>query len=145
MRIKLKSTHETERIHISIDGTLLPVRKFWTEVSPQYFLMLMKSHSHVLDFDAPELDLISVREQLLLQKTGQQSTEQSKQTVEPVEIPVETSAQTDKPKILDINELREKSKQEIDEFAFNEYGIQLDRRKSKEDMLKALKKKLTLV
>jgi hypothetical protein len=121
MKVKLKENHPGNRTLININGHVIQINKIWKEVTPEQAEFLYNNNNNVIDFFAPELAAMK------------RITEKNEITEEVKE---EVKKNEDE---FNLAKLKAMSKLDLELFAREKYGIELDRRKSLIDMIRSLK------
>lgn len=143
MKVRIKPSREEDRIQAKVGTGYIKITKFWRPVSLNQFVELFETNKEVLEFNAPEMEVankIKNIEEKEVQKTEVQETEVLKESIEPsIEEPVNKIPVLSREMQI---KLTSSSKDEIELYARNEFGIELDKRKSSFNMIKDLKREL---
>jgi len=136
MKVKIKQEREESRIQAKVGTGYIKITKLWRPVTLNQFVELFEKNREVLDFYSPESEQLS-------KLNLKEKTDEVKEVEKPDEVSIEES---DSKKVMltkdDIKKLSGCSKDDIEQFARDEFGIELDKRKSTSNMIKELKHKL---
>ena len=141
MKVKIKSSRPEKRIQVKVGKGYIQLRKTWREITPNQFIELFEREREVLDFYTPEFDIAKKVADENKKVTIDVAVETIKEEVNEVKEIKQEDRKISLTKEDEIN-LSGLSREKVEEYARDTFGIELDRRKSVNNMIKDLKNEL---